>query len=344
MLRQPILRVTFLALCGSLVASSTFAQDSDPNLTWAEKMFDEHTHDFGTVARGAHVSYRLKIKNIYKETAHISNVRTTCGCSAGTPSATTLKSLETGYIEVTMNTNRFTRRKDSNVIVTFDQPLYAEVRIPITAYIRTDVVLTPGGADFGAVDVGATSERKIAITYAGRSDWKIREVKSANPHVTAKVVETARSGGQVAYDLLVTLKDDAPVGALREQITLVTDDSASPHVPIIVEAKIEADITVTPAIVTLGSLTAGKAKKVNVVLRGKKPFEISKLECETDRHQFKVVLPKTEKRVHVLPLTITPSDKVGSLDEEFTVTVAGRKDPVTFSVKGTVTVAQKNDE
>ena len=38
MLRQPTLRVTFLALCASLVGSSTFAQDSDPNLTWAEKM------------------------------------------------------------------------------------------------------------------------------------------------------------------------------------------------------------------------------------------------------------------------------------------------------------------
>ena len=69
---------------------------------------------------------------------------TTCGCSAGKPTKTSLESLEEGFIEVTMDTRKFTRRKDSNVIITIDSPLHAEIRIPITAYIRTDVVFDPG--------------------------------------------------------------------------------------------------------------------------------------------------------------------------------------------------------
>ena len=73
-----------------------------------------------------------------------------------------------------MNTERFVRRKDSNLIVTFDRPYYARVTIPITAYIRTDVVLSPGSATFGAVEQGKSAKRDIAISYAGRADWKIK--------------------------------------------------------------------------------------------------------------------------------------------------------------------------
>ena len=108
-------------------------------------MFEKTSHDFGVVARGSDVSYRLKLKNKYKEDVHIADVRTTCGCSAGEPNKTTLKSLEEAYVEIKMDTRKFTRRKDSNVIVTFDAPLYQEVTIPITAYIRTDVVVEPDG-------------------------------------------------------------------------------------------------------------------------------------------------------------------------------------------------------
>ena len=66
-----------------------------------------------------------------------------------------------------MDTNRFQHDKSSTVTVTFDQPQYAVVKIPVKVYIRTDVVLTPGSINFGAVDHGAAQERKIELTYAG---------------------------------------------------------------------------------------------------------------------------------------------------------------------------------
>src|SRR5262249_19645571 len=113
---------------------------------WARNMFEKQEHNFGVVARGSDARYRLKITNLYKETVHISNVTTTCGCTAAKPSADRLASRESAYIELTMDTKKFQHQKDSSVTVVFDQPQYAEVRIPVHAYIRSDVVLTPGGA------------------------------------------------------------------------------------------------------------------------------------------------------------------------------------------------------
>ncbi|MBW3542904.1 MAG: DUF1573 domain-containing protein [Planctomycetes bacterium] len=328
-----------VALIVAAAGNSAFAQSSD----WAEKMFEKTTHDFGVVARGADTRYRFAIKNPYKQTVHISNVRTTCGCSAATPDKTTLVTHETAFVEVTMDTLKFTHRKDSNLIVTFDQPLYAEVKIPITAYIRTDVVLTPGAADFGAVPHGQPATKTIEVAYAGRSDWKIRDVRSKNKHLTARVEEKERSGGRVKYELILTLDESLSPGSLRDQVTIVTDDQ-NPYVPLLVSARVESEFTITPETVSLGLLTPGREKTFNIVLRGRKPFQIESIECESDREAFKVRLPKETRPVHVLPMSVTPPDEPGEFNEEFIVTIAGREEPLHFKAYGKVAGGESGSE
>ncbi len=318
----------------ALWASAGFAQSVDAG--WAEDMFEKTKYDFGFVARGADASYRFKITNKYTQPVHISNTRTTCGCTAARPSKDLLQSGESAYIEVTMDTRKFTRRKDSNLIVTFDAPQPAEVQIPITAYIRTDVVLTPGMVNFGAIGKGTASQKTIDIAYAGRDDWKITKVESKNPHMAAKVVEKNRGNGRVDYQLVVDLKEDAPVGDLRDQLVLYTDDAKSPRVPVLVEGRVEAEITINPRSVSFGVVSSDENKTVNIVLRGRKPFTIEKIESDSGDPSFEVRLPKTSKPIHVLPLSINKPKKSGKFAERFTVTIKGMKDPIQFVARGEV--------
>lgn len=320
--------VASVALAPGLVV----AQESD----WAVKMFEKTTHDFGVVARGSDTTYRLKLKNIYEQDVHISEVSTTCGCSAGKPGQETLGSLEETYIEITMDTRKFMRRKDSNVIVTFDKPVYGRVQIPITAYIRTDVVIEPGSAQFGTVDREEKNEKILKVAYAGRQNWQIRKVETGHKFIEAKAIETSREGGYVNYDLAVTLSKDIPFGQLRHFIKLVTDDTKNPDVPLLIEADVKPDIVVNPSIVSLGTMTPGQKKTVNVVLKGKKPFEVSGVTCEKAEDVFAVRLPKVASPVHVIPLTITAPAKTGKLDEELRVRIPGREAPVTFRAYGQV--------
>ena len=241
----------------AVLNSSAEAQDSE----WALKMFEKRSHDFGVVAKGSEAVHRLKLKNIYEDDVHISEVTTTCGCTAGKPSQETLKSLEEGFISISMNTIKFDRRKDSNVIVVFDRPRHAKVTIPIVAYIRTDVVLDPGSAQFGTIYREDKNAKTIKIQYAGRSDWRIKEVKTNHEHLVAKAVETARSNGRVDYDLIIEVGNSAAFGALRQYISLVTDDATNPNVPVLVEADIRPDISVDPAIVSL-ALMAGRYRAI----------------------------------------------------------------------------------
>lgn len=300
------------------------------------KMFDKQKVDFGVVARGADTKYRLKLTNKYKENVHISNVRTTCGCSAASPTATTLRSGEEAYIEITMNTTRFSRRKESNVIVTFDAPQFAEVRIPITAYIRTDVVLTPGSAKMGAVPQGEVATKKIDVAYAGRNDWKIKEIKSPNDLISADFAETRREGGRVDYQILVKLSDKAPPGLMREQLTIVTDDANSPEVPLLFEARVESEFTVTPTVKALGRVNAGQSESFNVVVRGRRNFAVESVTCESGYEAFKVNLSNSSKAVHVFQIALTIPGKPGDFEDNFLIHIAGVDEPVKMRVYGEI--------
>ncbi len=324
-----------ILICGLILLAShspLAAQDS----RWAERMFSELKHDFGVVARGSDTKYRLKITNNIPQPVHIADVTTTCGCTAAKPEKNSLAVGESTYVEITMNTVKFEGHKPSSVTVVFDQPARAEVRIPIESYIRRDVVLTPGGAQFGVVPKGTSAERIINIAYAGRSDWKIREVISRNPHVQAQVVETQRAGGNCKYDLRVTLKESAPLGPFRDQLSLVTNDAGAPNIPVLVDAQVEADYSITPELVTFGTLGPGERKTVNLVVRGKKPFKIEKVESEASTGLFETRLPKDSKVVHVLPLTIIAPETPGNVDEEFHVTISESSEPLKFRSRGKV--------
>jgi hypothetical protein len=302
---------------------------------WAEKLFDKLNHDFGVVARGADARYRLAITNRYVQTVHIANVRTSCGCTAAKPSQDTLLSRESAYIELTMDTRKFTHQKDSTVTVVFDAPLYAEVRIPVRAFIRTDVVLTPGSAEFGSIPKGAEQTRKISVAYAGRDDWQIREVVSKNPNIAVKLDETARGEGRVSYELTVSIKGSAPIGDLRDQLTLLTDDAGNPQIPVLIEARVEPEFVVSPNTLSFGVLNPGEKRTVNIVIRGKKPFAIEKIESEKTS-VFEARLPQDSRVIHVLPITLTAPSEAGAIDETFTVTIPGSTDIVQFRAYGKI--------
>ncbi|MDQ3333031.1 MAG: DUF1573 domain-containing protein [Planctomycetota bacterium] len=343
--------VAGLVLAGVSAMSALPAEAQSPTLAagsgppWALKMLSETNHDFGAVARGAEVKAKIIINNPYEQPVRIGSVTPSCSCTtANMPPKTTLNTYESTELEISMDTRRFVRHKDAIVTIRFDAPQFAEVRIPVQMYVRTDVVLTPGSANFGAVDVGKGGTQTIDIAYAGnpdRKDWAIVEAKTSNPHLDVKVEETSRTGGgtvnvAVNYVLTATLKPTAPAGSFRGIIQLITNDATNPIVPVLAEARIEGDITVTPENVPLGTLVPGREKTVNVVIRGKKPFGISKIECESEDEAFLVRLPEGEKAVHVLPLTITPPEKAGPYQEVFTVTIPGRPEPVTFKATGRI--------
>lgn len=309
------------------------------NPDWATKLFDKKSIDFGVIATGSDSKKVIRLTNTLKQTVHIRGAGTTCGCSVATPSKNTLQPGEEATIEVTMNTRKFRRRKDSNVIVEIDAPQYAKVQIPITAYIRTDVVFDPGMVQFGAVAEGLGAKRQIRVAYAGRSDWTIKELRIGNKNILdATFNETRRANGRVDYTLDITLKPGTPTGRMRDLVTLVTDDQTNPYVPLLVEAEVQPEYVIKGAI-ALNGMNPGSARRVQIVVRNtaRKPFEIDRLEPTVANNlNLQFQRPKAKKMLQIIPITVTAPEKAGRFNEEYNIWIKGRKEPLKIQVTGEV--------
>ena len=316
---------------------------------WAKEMFNHTTHDFGTVARGAKVEHSFTLQNKYKEDMRIATTRSSCGCASVKISKRLLKTWDKAEIVVTMDTRSFLGRKDSTVMVVFAAPFKAEAQLHVHCYIRSDVVVQPGSVEFGSVLQGTGARGKVTVTYAGRADWKIESVESANPHIEAQAVETARNVGKVAYELEVTLKEDAPVGYIRDHLILVTNDRnrSAARVPVPVEAVVIPAIVVRPRPLSLGVVETGQSVTRRLVVQSKTPFKVVVVECTDPR--LKCNLPEEARNVHLISVVYTAGETPGKvsgtifvktdaapdkpIEVPFHVQVVSR-DPATFRDEG----------
>jgi hypothetical protein len=288
---------------------------------WAAKMFETTSHDFGTVARGAKAEFRFKLTNIYQEEVHIADVRTSCTCTSPTISQKTLKTYEEAAIVAAFNTRstQFGQRK-ATLTVTFDKPFFSEVQLQVSGYIRSDIVVEPGAAEFGSVDAAEPAERQLKISYRGRADWAITEIRSSSDFIEAEAVEGQRVGDLVTYDMTVRLLAGAPAGYLKEELTLVTNDARQAEVPVAIEGHITTGLTVNPLSLFLGALKPGQRVTKNLLVQAKRPFHVTGLDIGGDDSSFEFKLPEAEKKVHVIPLTFTASDVAGRSNYKIRIT------------------------
>jgi hypothetical protein len=284
---------------------------------WATKMFSESSHDFGTVARAAEAEHVFEIQNIYKETIHIAGVRASCGCVIPSVVKPTLATWEKGGILVQFNTRAFLGQRKATITVTIDQPFYAEVQLGITGFIRGDVVVDPGTVKFDAVDQGDGAVQTVNVSYAGRSDWQIVDVRSANEHLVVEPIETQRFSGRVGYQLKVHLKPETPSGFFHDQMILVTNDRQQQQIPLRVEANVIAPLTVSPAALTLGVVRPGATVTRKIVVRGKKPFRVTAITCKDASFQFQT--SDQSKELHLIPVTFVAPSQPGSISQEILI-------------------------
>jgi len=300
-------RIAVWPLLTLLCGSPLLAQE------WAKNMFETTSHDFGSVARGSKAEFEFVLTNPYVEDVHVSGVRSSCGCTKVRIDKPLLKTYEKAAVVASVNTQRFVGHKKATITVTFDKPFPASVQLHASSYIRSDVVFDPGSVQFGSVDHGTEAQRSVTVTYAGRRDWRIVDVRSANSHLSVKMDETTRRSGQVAYKLLVRLDDHAPPGRLHDYLMLVTNDRKSPQIPLEVEGTVESGIMVSPASLFMGVLEPGEKATKQLVVRSKKPFRILSVTCDGASFEFDTSSETVPKPVHVIPVTFIAGQHPGKV-------------------------------
>jgi len=295
----------------ALSAGTTRAQD------WAKKMFPVTSHNFGTVARGSKTQYSFQFRNLYEEDVHVASVRSSCGCTSPEITKRDLGKHETGEIVATFNTRTFLGQHGATLTVTFDKPYYAEVQLRVAGHIRGDVSFDPPFVDLGNVDLGAGAERTVRVTRLGGNPWRIDDVRSANSSFEVLLSAPRQTASQTAYDLTVRLKPDAPAGYVKGQLVLVTNDPRAGQIPMDVEGRVIASVTVSPQVLELGTVPPGGTVTKNVVVRANREFSITGITCDDGCLSCE---PRTQPaKVHILPITFAAGDLSGRIERKLQI-------------------------
>lgn len=330
--------VSAAAIVLALATSSCFAE------AWVTKMFSETKHDFGTVARGSDTSFRFAAKNIYKQDVELLSVSSSCGCTSPSIEKKVLKTGEIGYVTAVFNTRTFTGVHGATLTVQVrwndgGNWLHGETQLRVDGNIRGDIVFSPGAIKFDDVEQGIKSEQKVEVTYAGRSSWKIVDVRGASDALEVELTQTQRYSGRVSYDLLVRLKDSAAAGYFNEQLVLVTNDDDNPRIPMYVAGRVVPQISVAPESVLFNDVAHGQQVSKKIFVRGKKPFRITSIQCD-DEDCFQFKTDDQSNNTHIVEVIFTAKKDAGNLKEPVRIaTDLGEKFRTSLTVYATIVPA-----
>ncbi len=264
--RVPVL----LAVWAVLASHSAVAQN------WSDTLFPERAFDFGTVARGSKIHHTFRLINRTSQEIHIADWRTKCGCTEVRVGARVIPPGTQTPIEAVIDTTKFLGYKASGLTLILDRPSFAEIDLNLSCFIRGDIMLNPGQADFGAVQRSSKPSLTLNLSYGGGvPNWGITKMQTQSSHVTAKLQELGRSSdGQMQYSVTVNLNPTVDNGYFKDEITLLTNDPSSPSIPISVTANVQTAVVLSPSIINLGHVKPGTLVKKKVIVRSSKPFKV----------------------------------------------------------------------
>ncbi len=303
-----IRKTSLFVVCFAFAASPCMGQP------WAAKMFKTTEHDFGTVARGAKAEFDFAFSNLYLDNVHIVTAYSSCGCTSVDIVKPTLKTYEEGAIRAVFNTPTFTGSRSATITVVIDKPMPAEVLLHVRGVIRGDVVFEPGSVQLGNVQQGTAVDRPLRVNRSGWGNWQITEIKSSNPHISAKVVATNRQNGWTTTDLSVTLDKDAPAGYLQDYLLLVANEGQSIQMPLAVQGRVVPSLTVSPSSLFMGIVQPGQKVTKSLVVKGARPFKVLSIACDDKAFQFAGTDGEATV-VHVIPVTFVAGSSEGKISK-----------------------------
>jgi hypothetical protein len=273
--------------------------------TWAEGLFSELSHDFGTVPRGPVVTHTFTVTNNTAAPLHIAAVRSSCGCLSGTVTRTELAPGESAAVVARVETSRFAGFWKKPLYVQFDQPQFAEVALMISATSREDMTLTPQALALGRVRRGGTADGSITVLLAGGA-WKLVGASSESDYVQPAVKALRHDGGEAAYQVTARLLPGLPPGRWATTVWVTTDNPAVPRVSVPVTVEVEPALTISPKVIALGKVKQGQETERKVLVRADQPFRIVSVKGTDGELTVEDGTPKAAA-VHVLRVKLRSS-------------------------------------
>lgn len=273
----------------------TSNQVAPVNQNWAQELFSDFDHDFGTVARAAKAEHSFEFKNKFNEPIEILNVTPSCTCTLPAVSAKVIAPGEEGAVIAKFQTRTSKGQRAATLNISMKKGnSYATALVKVKGYIRTDVVVHPESLEMPKVNASEGGQAAVKILYAGRSDWKITEIKCDNPAISITPTETVRQNGRVEYELQAALGKSLPSQEIVEVITVFTNDLNLKSFTVPFHARVVQPIRFFDTITM--DVFEGDTATQKILMASGDEFQVIDYSCESC--PLKVNLDGEKKKAH----------------------------------------------
>ncbi len=170
------------------------------------------SYDFGEIFRGEKVAYSFRFRNAGDEILQISNVRSSCGCTAAMLSSSRIAPGDMGELQATFDSSQFNGAVTKTISLDSNDPQKPELSFSLYGQIKTELALMPERVSWGKVAAETPQTAVITLINQGQTDVTLQEPRSTTPDLTLKLDSfQLPAGGQVQFTLTGTL----PAGKSR---------------------------------------------------------------------------------------------------------------------------------
>jgi hypothetical protein len=231
--------------------------------------FETTAYDFGAIDQATTVTHRFVFRNTGGLELKLDNLRASCGCTAAASTTAGVPAGASGAIDVTCDANNDIGPQKKTVTVYSNDPAQPVTTLTVSGRVQTVAAADPPQLYIGHLGRGQTAANDVHILGEVAS---LGRVETVGKSVSATVNDTPNG-----RRLGVAIKDDAPLGAFTDTVTIATGNRRRPSLSVPITGVVDGNVVVSPTQVNFGVATAGAevSRVVGVRNRGQRPWRIS---------------------------------------------------------------------
>ena len=324
-----------LIVVGLLLVGQVYAEGATkpntPKLQLVAPVFD-----FGTVSQGTVVKHEFLIKNVGNADLKLEKLVPGCGCTASSVSSDTVPPSGEERILVEFDTTGFAGEKLKSVRIYSNDPEVSVAVLTVKGFVQVDVSTTPSRLFFDVVTSGEKARKDVVVSVRDGAKATITEVSSRSPYLDVKLDVAPGKDPAKFRRITVTLKENAPLGELRERIVVGVKDGARRAINVPVFASIKGPLRFEPGTLSFGIIKGQEpiSRKIKLVNHGSQPVAVHRV--ETDAKELDVSYTELKRgEAYLLEVTLDPSQIRKNLKSVVkVVTDSAEQKEVTLNVFG----------
>ncbi|SDZ85170.1 P pilus assembly protein, chaperone PapD [Desulfuromusa kysingii] len=210
---------------------------STPVFAAPELVVEGLNHDFGEIKQGGEVAHTFRFRNAGDEILNISNLHSSCGCTAALLTTRKLAPGAIGELQLIFNSQGF--RGEVQKMVTFEtnDPKHPAITFNLRGKVKAELFLQPERINWGLVKKGATLQTEVEIVNRSKQSITLQQPQITSDQIYAELSARIIAPGEQVR-LTVSAKFPDGKKRLAGYVVINSDFTTLPQLKIPVSARL----------------------------------------------------------------------------------------------------------